>query len=145
MKILFVCTGNVCRSFTAQKLFEKMMKGSNNCAKSCGVMAESYFRVPSKLAALLEKEGISAEGHRPSLISEELVNWADVLLVMEDAQKKHITAKFPQGGRKTHLLTVFSNHGTGDIADPMGRDEKAYAAMICEVKACLQSMNSRFA
>jgi len=138
VKVLFVCTANACRSLMAATLARKLSddKGAGWETRSCGVAAESYFRVPREIRELLKKHaGTDVSTHVPRLITEEWVDWADRIYVMEEGHRAAVVDRFPQAARKTALLDP-----AGDIADPIGKDATTYAACLEKIRTCVERM-----
>ncbi|MCX5783620.1 MAG: hypothetical protein NTW04_04205 [Elusimicrobia bacterium] len=154
MNILFVCTGNVCRSFAAEKIFNHL--AGKNCAslggqnpprhfaKSCGVGAEAHFQPPKEALDFLSAMSIADLNHRPQYFSEELINWADIIFAMESWQADIIAEKFPQSFKKTHLLLKYclplSAEKNPDIPDPVGHDVQYHLKILSQIKDCVSEL-----
>ena|SRR3989339_1023381 len=153
MNFLFVCTGNVCRSFSAHKLLAEALKGTANEVRSCGIAAQTYFRPPDRVIAFLNNSGIADTAHIPGLITEELVNWADIILPMESLHYDLIADKFPQSIRKMKLLKEYCLELEGkpvpseeelQIADPMGGDDADFQTALSGIKSCINIIAVKF-
>ena len=67
-RILFVCTGNICRSATAEHLLrhQAQQQGLDLEVRSCGTAAESYYEVPAVVRQLLSERGVPPFGTGPA-------------------------------------------------------------------------------
>ena len=72
-RILFVCTGNICRSAMAELLLRHLsaVRGLGIETASAGVAAESYYQVPDVARRLLTAEGVPPFEHKPRLATRE--------------------------------------------------------------------------
>ncbi len=129
--VLFVCTGNLCRSPMAEGILRHLLKEKNENlieARSAGLFTvEDRAPEPFAVEVCLEK-GIDISSHRAVLLTSELVEWADVILVMERSHLYYIQNVIPQAKRKTFLLRGFGNPSSREeeIEDPIGQDIEAY-------------------
>ncbi len=142
MNILFVCTGNVNRSFVAEK-YAAYLAAARSAAvsvDSAGVAAQSYYSVPKQASAFLKEFGVTEFCHTPKLVTEELVNRADLILVMENLHYDIIADKYPQAGRKMHLFLDYLTGSSGaELADPMGRSDRHFRTAFETIKTALDN------
>ncbi|MCS7186985.1 MAG: low molecular weight protein arginine phosphatase, partial [Armatimonadota bacterium] len=107
MKILFVCTGNLCRSPMAEFLLRKLacQQGIEEVeVKSAGLWAIQGEPATEETIAVLQELGIDAKSHRSKPLDWELIDWADLILTMEEWQKRQIIAKAPEAKSKVFTL-----------------------------------------
>lgn len=137
MRILFVCTGNTCRSPLAEGIARSVAaeRGLTDVAvESAGAGVDLFppgVPIPeigaSDGALLVALEhGVDLGGHRARPLSRELVEQADLVLAMGD---RHLGRVLELGGAgKAFLLTDFASHGerARGVADPFGGDLAAY-------------------
>ena len=143
--ILFVCIGNICRSPFAQGLFTKMVhqeghKGFH--ADSAGLIAlpgNSVTFLAQKVAA---EHGVDLAGHKAKRLSKELVDWSELILVMEKSHKDELLANFPEATDKTFLIRRFSRFGSRNrgIADPYGLQYDAYRFCYLDIEDAVSGL-----
>src|SRR5690242_17888156 len=98
MNILFVCTGNMCRSPIAEHMLKKMLqdlKDKKVLVKSAGVEPSTWMEMPPEVKKVLEKEGITVTKHAAQGLTDENVKEADMILVMEEYHRTVVTHRFP--------------------------------------------------
>lgn len=143
--ILFVCIGNICRSPFAQELFTKLM-GQKQCegfhAESAGLLA-----LPGNSATFLAQKvaseyGVDLTGHQAKRLSQKLVDWSDLILVMETSHKDDLLAEFPESTDKTFLIRRFARFGsrTRGIADPYGLQYDAYRFCYLDIEDAVSGL-----
>jgi len=133
MKVLFVCTGNMCRSPAAEKLLLLYGADAGFEARSRGTAAQPYSAMTEAVAEFLAGEGVRNLSHKPALVRGEDIDWADLVVVMEEAHRELLAERFPQSARKTKKIMEFLGE-EGDLEDPMGRGGEVYASVLGRIK-----------
>lgn len=144
MNVLFVCTGNTCRSVLAEHLLRKAARerGLEWDVRSCGVAADPGFPIPAPVRKLLAERGIELH-HQPRALSAELVETSDVILAMTAQHLAAIRASFPASRAKTSLLRSYAGLDGADVADPIGMPEKEYRKTAAELEDALERILDR--
>lgn len=143
MKLLFICTGNTCRSVMGQFLSEKMGRdlGIPVEAKSCGVAAERYFKVPPGVHKALAGHGVTTFEHVAQLVSRDLLTWCDAALCLTRAHRDEVLDRFPEFRKKVFVLKEYAGApGSPDVEDPIGQSDQVYSACCAEIKQALDAL-----
>jgi protein arginine phosphatase len=132
-RILFVCTGNTCRSPMAEAILKnKNLDGVE--VRSAGVHAANGSEASAHAQRVLEEKGIEHH-HHSSMLTRDEVNWADLILTMTVSHKTVILQQYPECSKKLFTLKEFSgetyNH---DVVDPFGGNIAIYQETYQELE-----------
>jgi len=108
-RILFVCTGNTCRSPMAEGLFRLIAEreGLDVDVRSAGVAAMDGFPISGHAADILKEKGFT-DTMRSSALTAERVEWSDLILTMTAAHKQIVIQRFPDAADKVFTLKEFA-------------------------------------
>ena len=124
MNILFVCTGNTCRSPMAAALFNKiaMERDLDVRIESAGIFAHDGEPASNEAIIAMKRYGIDLLGHHAQSINTELIEKSDLILTMTAAHKMVLESA---AGGKVFTLCEYAGLDD-DIEDPYGGDVKEY-------------------
>lgn len=137
MRILFVCTGNTCRSPLSEAIARKIAieRGLTDVeAMSAGTSA--HDGAPASDGALLVgmERNMDLGGHRAQTLNRDLVRQADLILAMGPHHLERIEAL--GGAGRAYLLNEYASHGASarPISDPIGAELDVYRATADELE-----------
>ncbi|HFZ8994536.1 TPA: protein tyrosine phosphatase [Citrobacter freundii] len=120
--ILVICTGNICRSPTGERLLRQLLPSCK--VDSAGVLGLEGHSADPMAAEVASQHGISLEGHVARKLTPEIARKYGLILVMEPEHIEQVTAIAPEARGKTMLYGHWS--GKKDIPDPYRKNQDAY-------------------
>lgn len=142
-RLLFVCTGNTCRSPTAEALAreEAGRRGLDVACRSAGVAA-SGGGASAGAVRVAEEAGLDLSDHRSTPLSPELVDWADLILCMGESHRWQVADR--GGGEKVRLVTDFLPEDDPrrgrPVLDPVGGDPEVYRQTLEVLRASVSGL-----
>ena len=133
MKIIFVCSGNTCRSPMAECVFKQMLKdeGIKDVeVESRGVVANVGAPMSENAKKALKNAGIPMKKHVATQITTDDILASDLVICMTERHKMRL-------GCLPKVFTLGQMTGCGDIVDPYGKDEETYRECLAEIQAAL--------
>lgn len=129
--VVFVCTGNTCRSSMAEGLAKSIAANLGDRAghlnfNSAGVAAFPGMPASSQAIQALQEKKIDLAQHRATLLNQDMVESADLILVMTKGHKQTIAQKRPDLMDKVYLLTEYVLNAEVDVQDPFGQSVAVY-------------------
>ena len=147
MKILFVCSGNTCRSPMAQAMMEQLLKGTNDrgiTVKSAGMFTSDGLPASEAAQSVMNEIGLDLSGHISKKINKALIADADLIFTMTREQRRLLAESYPQKVSQIYTIGEFSGEPERDIADPYGMGMEAYRKTRLELKEMLMKIMNLF-
>jgi len=144
MKILFVCTGNTCRSAMCEAYFNSLSRkngtGERLVAQSAGTDAwEGEESSPFTRTALAPYHTDIAD-HSARRLTREMLEEADLIVPMTASHQARILRMLPEAANRVRLLGSFREGPARDVSDPYGGTEEIYSMCFADMKGPLDNM-----
>ncbi len=146
--VLFVCTGNICRSPMAEGLFRRkmMIEAPENLrekmwVESCGIYAYDGNKPSENSVKVCAKNGVDIANHRSKAINRVLIEQSDLIFAMSIDHLNFIQENFPGARHKSYLFKVFGKDRAVTIADsvpdPMGFSMDFYVKTFADINTTI--------
>ncbi len=128
----------------AEAIFRQLVQskeGEDWLVSSAGLHAASGAPATSEAMTVLRELGLDISGHSARLLTEELLEDADLILTMTAAHKQSIKQQFPAAADRVFTVKEFAGEVSSlDIADPYGQGITAYRSAAAELKDSLAAV-----
>ena len=122
MRVIFVCTGNTCRSPMAEKILSSMTAGKGVEVLSRGVMCDDGFPMNLNAKIVMREQGLDTT-HTSHALTLADIESSDIVITMTASHKMYIEQLF---GVHDNVHTLGEYSGKGDVLDPYGGDINEY-------------------
>ncbi|ANU10044.1 low molecular weight phosphatase family protein [Planococcus antarcticus DSM 14505] len=137
MKILFVCTGNTCRSPMAEAILSARNLPEIE-ARSAGIFAETAPLSKNAQTVLVQQQISFAHASKP--LDTQDMQWAELILTMTYSHKMTLLQAFPEAATKLFTLKEFTDGSAEDISDPYGGPLELYEQTFQELKLLVDKL-----
>ena len=142
-RVLFVCTGNVCRSPMAEGFLRHMAEGADAAVEvgSAGLGAMEDMAPSSHSVTAMREEGIDIGAQRSRMLTPEMVEDHTHIFGLGSGHVEAIRSYFPEAAEKTFLLREFVSNGLDlEVPDPIGGDLDEYRLTRNLIKEAMPSI-----
>ncbi|MBN1552361.1 low molecular weight protein arginine phosphatase [bacterium] len=132
-QILFICSGNICRSPMAEASLRSRIPPDLKhvvSIKSAGIRAISGVPPTAEAELAAKLKGYSLRNHRSSPINDLVIETADIILCMEPNQCDYILTRYPRVASKLFPLKAYAQGEYDEIPDPFGFDIHHYRSTL---------------
>ena len=141
LMVLFVCTGNTCRSPMAETVFRHLVADRLGCrpdeieqhgvvVASAGIAAWGGGKASTGAIEAMQEQGADLSGHESQPLTENLVRQADVIWTMTASHRTAILSQFPEAGGRVAMLSP-ERH---DVIDPIGGTLETYRKCAAQIR-----------
>jgi protein-tyrosine phosphatase len=141
VSLLFVCHANLCRSPYAARVMSRLLSPALRGAipiESAGFGGPGRLP-PAEAVAIASGRGVDLSSHRSKLLAPAIVNGADLIWVMEPAQRRDVCAQYGRSGSRVLVLGDLDPRPplSRAIQDPFGKSRDVYVATYERIDRCL--------
>ena len=146
LKILFICTGNTCRSCIAEDIFRRKIDElgtkENFEVFSAGIFAFEGSGASEQAKEVVEKNGGDLSSHTSRQLKPDMIEKADYVFTMTISHKEGVLQMVPESSDKISSLKEFVGEGSGylDIVDPFCKAIEVYEKTYKEIEKAIEEL-----
>ena len=142
MNIMFICTGNICRSAMAHWMLQKKVEERNKDIKvySCGVYAENGDTPTKEAIQVMKEYNVDLTKHKATNIKNSNIEEMDIILCATLNHKNMVISMYPELKDKIFTMKEYAGFPKDNlnISDPWGYGIDVYRACAKEIKECIK-------
>jgi predicted ATP-grasp superfamily ATP-dependent carboligase/protein-tyrosine-phosphatase len=144
--VLFVCHGNIMRSAYAEAYARSRFESGGVAVWSAGVQAKQGRGADARAIEVAARRGVSLERHTATLLNADLVNRADLIIVMDFRNEARVLAEYPVARGRVALLGSFAsdNGFVAEVKDPYGTPEAEIDRCFDEVAQYVDRLGDHY-
>ena len=136
-RILFVCSGNICRSAYAAAKLKQLTQGMAIQIASAGTLRIVGQKAAPEMLETARENGVELEDHRSSALSRLFIDSSDLIFAMAPEHRDIILSICPDAEKRTLLLGMFLDEPQEELEDPMGKAPEIYRAVAAQIDEAL--------
>lgn len=142
MNILFVCTGNTCRSQMAEGIAKSLAKnkGLDIDIRSAGIFALDGGNIADNSIESLKNVNIDISQYKSNLVNKDLIKESDIVLTMTKGHKENLIMNFSGIDNKVFLLNEYAYDIDQDVEDPYGGNISIYNKVRDEIYKAIETI-----
>jgi protein-tyrosine phosphatase len=142
--IVTVCTGNLCRSPMAEYILQDELAKAgvdDTVVESAGIAAWEGDRAASMTLSFMAERGYDLSAHRTRRLTKQMIDDADLVLVMDRGHRGAATVLAPQASAKIVLMaTLDPSAGDDEIGDPYGMNGQMFARVYETIRNAARAL-----
>lgn len=146
MKVMFICTGNICRSAMADAYAKKIVQEQHLDIQifSAGTYASTGEHASYNSIEVMKDYDVDLSNHTATNISDSNINEMDLILCATNSHKIFLTHYYPDLAKKIYTMKEYADECSSpsdiDISDPWGYDINVYRMCAAEIIICVDKI-----